>query len=94
LRMLSNILVSSGTQYSAEISLRTIIKEALRTNAVSVVICHNHPHCDETASAEDREATKQISQALRMINVELIDHIIITEERTYSLRQYGYLTLF
>ena len=94
LRMLSNILVSSGTQYSAEISLRTIIKEALRTNAVSVVICHNHPHCDETASPEDREATKQISQALRMINVELIDHIIITEERTYSLRQYGYLTLF
>ena len=93
-RMLSNILVSSGTQYSANISVRTNIKEVLRTNASSAVICHNHPHCDTTASAEDKNATKQISHILKMINVELIDHIIVTEERTYSLRQYGYMTLF
>lgn len=93
-RMLSNILVSSGTQYSTDIDLRTIVSEVLRTNAASAVICHNHPRSDETASAEDREATKQISHVLKMINVELIDHIIITEERTYSLRQYGYMSLF
>ena len=94
LRMLSNILVSSGTQYSTDINIRTIVKEVLNTNAVSAVICHNHPRCDTTASVEDREATKEISLVLNKLNVNLIDHIIITEERTYSLRQYGYMSLF
>ncbi len=94
LRMLSNILISSGTTTSSEVAMRKIVKEVLRTNAVSAVICHNHPRCDTVASAADREVTKNISFMLSQLNVSLTDHIIITEERTYSLRQYGYMTLF
>ncbi len=94
LRMLSNILISTGTPTSSDVEMRTIVKEVLRTNAVSAVVCHNHPRCDTIASAEDREATKNISFVLRQLNVQLTDHIIVTEERTMSLRQLGYMTLF
>ena len=94
LRMLSNILISSGTPTASDVNMRIIVKEVLRTNAVSAIICHNHPRCDTIASYEDREATKSISHVLHQLDVTLTDHLIVTEERTISMRQYGYNTLF
>lgn len=94
LRLLSNVLISSGTPNSSDVTMRTIVKEVLRTNASSAVICHNHPRCDTIASAADREATKNISHILSQLNVQLTDHIIVTEGHTLSLRQLGYMTLF
>lgn len=94
LRMLSNILISSGTPTSSDVNMRTIVKEVMRTNAASAIICHNHPRCDTLASPEDREATKNISLVLHKLDVQLTDHLIVTEGRTISLRQMGYVNLF
>lgn len=94
LRMLSNILISSGTPTSSDVNMRTIVKEVLRTNATSAIICHNHPRCDTLASPEDREATKNISLILHKLDVQLTDHLIVTEGHTISLRQMGYVNLF
>lgn len=94
LRMLSNTLISSGTPTSSEVNMRTIVKEVMRTNATSAIICHNHPRCDTLASPEDREATKNISYVLHHLDVILTDHLIVTEGHTLSLRQMGYVSLF
>ena len=50
--------------------------------------------CDTLASPEDREATKNISLVLHKLDVQLTDHLIVTEGRTISLRQMGYVNLF
>jgi len=94
LRVLSNILIASGSPSASEFSMRKIIAEVLRTNAVSAVIAHNHPRSDSLASREDQEATRQISFILKHLDVQLVDHIIVIENRSISLRQLGYITIF
>ncbi len=94
LRVLSNILISTGSPTAAEFSMRKIVAEALRTSAVSVVLAHNHPRSDSLASIEDQDATRKISFVLKNLDVQLVDHIIVIENRSISLRQLGYITIF
>ncbi len=94
LRVLSNILIAAGSPTSAEFSMRKIVSEVLRTSAVSAVIAHNHPRSDSLASLEDQEATRNISFILKNLDVQLVDHIIVIENRSVSLRQLGYITIF
>ncbi|MBQ5319429.1 MAG: RadC family protein [Oscillospiraceae bacterium] len=93
-RMISNILISSGAPSSTAINIRKIIEEALRTKAAFVAVAHNHPHGDSLASNEDINATRQINAAMQLISVELIDHVIVSETHTVSMRQLGYSNLF
>ncbi len=93
-RMISNILISSGTSSSASVNIRKIIEETLRTKAAFIAIAHNHPHGDSLASSEDIEATRRINEAMGLIEVELIDHIIVAENCAVSMRQMGYKTIF
>lgn len=94
LHMISNIMISSGAPSSTTVNIRKIVEETLRTKAAFTAVAHNHPQGDTLASAEDIEATKQINAAMRFIDVELIDHIIVCEDCSISLRQMGYKTLF
>lgn len=92
--MISNILISSGAPSSASVNIRKIIEEALRTKAAFTAIAHNHPKGDSLASAEDIEATRHINEAMGLIEVELIDHVIVAENCAVSMRQMGYKTIF
>jgi DNA repair protein RadC len=89
--MIKHILISSGTVNMSVASPREIFVEALRYEACSVCLLHNHPSGDPTPSREDIHATKRIRDAGRLLGIQLLDHIVIGDKCYVSLREQGYL---
>ena len=74
--------VSTGTLTSALVSPREVFGPALRLLGVaSVVMVHNHPSGDVTPSAEDRRLTRQLADAAKLLDLNLLDHVIIGNGR-------------
>ena len=76
-RLLRAVEISVGTATSALMHPREVFKVALSASAAAVIVCHNHPSGDPTPSPADRAVTKQMTEAGRMIGVELLDHVVI-----------------
>ncbi len=66
-----------------------IFREAIRRNAVSLIVAHNHPSGDPTPSAEDLAITRDLIAAGRLLGIEVLDHLIIGRGRYVSLRERG-----
>ena len=82
--------VSHGTVSASLVSPREVFQKALLANAVSIILMHNHPSGDTTASREDIEVTKRLVEAGKIVGVEVLDHIIVGD--TYSsLKGKGYM---
>ena len=90
-RFLKEILISKGTINMSLMPVREIFVEALRYQAVHILLLHNHPSGDATPSRQDIEITGQIAQAARLLNIPLLDHIIIGDNTFTSLKEKGYL---
>jgi len=90
-RFMKEILISKGTVNSSLLSVREIFVEALRYQAVNILLLHNHPSGDSTPSREDIVITSQILEASRLLNIPLLDHIIIGDNTFTSLKEKGYL---
>ena len=82
--------LSIGTVNRTIVSPREVFVEALKKNAVSVILLHNHPSGDPTPSKDDILITRRVLEAGRIIGVELLDHIIIGNNRFISLRDKGF----
>ena len=78
-----------GTIDSAEVHPREVVKEALRLNAAALVISHNHPSGNPEPSAADRVLTKRLREALSMVDVRVLDHIIVGGTKTTSFAERG-----
>lgn len=70
---------------------REVFKEALKNSAASIIVCHNHPSGDPTPSKEDINVTKRIKECGNIMGIELLDHIIIGDNKYISLKERGYL---
>ena len=66
-----------------------MFKRAVLQNAASIIICHNHPSGDITPSQEDINITKRLYEAGRILGIELLDHIIIGDNKYTSLKEKG-----
>ncbi len=83
--------VSEGDPSSVSLNLRQIVQNALKCNAVMVAVAHNHPSGVAFPSHGDKIATMQIAEALRTVNVELVDHIVVAGNDYISFRHDGLL---
>lgn len=84
--------IFKGTLNSSIVHPREIFKEAVRLNAASVIVAHNHPSGDPTPSREDIDVTKRLASCGKMIGVDLLDHIIIGNKGNYvSLKEKGHV---
>lgn len=90
-RLLQTEVLSKGTINETPIYPREVIKLALKYNASSVMVAHNHPSGSKKPSNQDINATKTLKDGLRLINISLIDHIIIAENSFVSLAEQGHL---
>lgn len=82
--------ISHGTANSSIVRPREVFQKALLANAVSIILLHNHPSGDPKPSREDIDVTKRLTEAGRVLGVDVLDHIIIGD--TYvSLKEKGYL---
>ncbi len=90
-RILSEEILSIGTINAAIADPREIFFTALKKNAVSIILIHNHPSGDPLPSTEDIISTKRILEAGKIIGIPLNDHIIIGQNSYVSLRGEKYL---
>lgn len=82
-----------GVVNSTETSIRRIVETALKSKAVSVILAHNHPDGLALPSTEDDAVTHQVNQALSLIGIRLLDHIIVAGDDYVSYRDSGFLYL-
>lgn len=83
-------VVSIGSLNSSIVHPREVFKLAILSNANSIIISHNHPSGDPTPSREDINITKRLKECGELIVINLIDHIIIGDEGSFtSLKEKG-----
>lgn len=83
--------VASGDVSTAHISVRKVVELALAQNAPFVMLAHNHVNGLALPSAEDIETTRHLKNALALVGVTLIDHIIVAGDDFVSLKENGVL---
>ncbi len=83
--LISTSKISVGTNNSSSVYSREVITKALETNASNVILAHNHPNGLLMPSAADIRATKIIDSGLSFINVRLIDHVIVANNKFTSV---------
>ena len=81
-----------GTINSAAVYPREILKRALALNASAVILSHNHPSGDPEPSQADIRITRTIKQALELIDIKCLDHMIVGQGQIVSLAERGLLT--
>jgi len=76
-RLLKQVEVTSGTATSSLAHPREVFREAIRQGATAVVCVHNHPSGDPAPSAADVQVTRQLRDAAKALDIELLDHVIV-----------------
>jgi DNA repair protein RadC len=88
-RVIGTHLLYIGTKNSIHVALNEVFREAIRRNAASIIIGHNHPSGDPSPSPEDVTLTCKVNQAAKLLEIELLDHIVVSPTRFVSLRERG-----
>lgn len=89
--LLGERTISKGTVNASLLSPREIFIQALKFDASSIILIHNHPSGDPSPSRQDRVITRQIYESGKLMNIPLIDHIIIGDHTYSSFKELGLL---
>ena len=88
-RVMETVEVYKGSVNSSQVRVGEIFKEAIRKNASALVVIHNHPSGDPTPSPDDVAVTRAIVQAGKLLDVEVLDHLVIGQGKWVSLKERG-----
>lgn len=88
-QLIARELISIGTLNSSSVHPRELFKPAIRRSAASIILVHNHPSGDPEPSREDREVTKRLMEAGKIIGIEVLDHLVIGDNKFVSLKAKG-----
>lgn len=88
--LIGDVTVSRGTVNASLATPREVLIEALRFQAVSLILVHNHPSGDPQPSREDIRLTKRMMEASELIGISLLDHVIIGDSTYISLKERGF----
>ena len=83
--------MSVGVVNAVDLNVRRIAETAMKNRASSVILAHNHPDGDPSPSPQDIETTSRVKEALALIDIPLVDHIIVADENSCSLHDLGYV---
>ena len=83
--------VSEGGVNETVVDIRLILQSAILGNASNIILCHNHPSGALYPSPQDSVITKKVKQACEFMNIQLLDHLILTSESYYSFADEGKL---
>ncbi|MDM2747358.1 DNA repair protein RadC [Citrobacter sp. Cu231] len=90
-RLLENEALFAGSVNHVQVHPREVVKSALRFNAAAVVFAHNHPSGDPEASQCDRDITGRLQEALALVDVKTLDHLVIGSEGIVSFAERGWI---
>jgi DNA repair protein RadC len=88
-RVMKTCIVSIGILDSSLVHPREVFKDAIVASAAAIIVAHNHPSGDPSPSAEDRRITQRLHECGQLLGIELLDHIIIGDNRFVSLKERG-----
>ena len=89
LRVIATGELARGTLSQASVYPREVVREALRHHAAALIVAHNHPSGLAEASAADRGFTQQLKQALALVDIKLLDHLIVAGAAVVSMAELG-----
>lgn len=90
-RVIARQRISMGGQDQAIADMRIIMRKAIAMEAASIILVHNHPSGNERPSQADKQITERIKEAGRIMAIQLMDHVIVTEWSYYSFHDEGIL---
>ena len=83
------VTVYAGNLAGSSVRVGEVFREAVRRQSAAMVVVHNHPSGDPSPSAEDLRITRELAEAGRLLDIELLDHLVIGHGRWVSLRSLG-----
>ncbi|MDO9129314.1 MAG: DNA repair protein RadC, partial [Anaerolineales bacterium] len=88
-RVLDIVEVYKGSVNSAQVHVGEVFKPAIRRGAPAIIVVHNHPSGDPTPSPDDVAVTRAIVQAGKLLDIDVLDHMVIGQGRWVSLKERG-----
>ena len=82
-------VIYQGNVNSSMVRPAEVLRPAVVESVPNIIVCHNHPSGDPTPSPEDAAVTRELSQAAKLLGVELLDHVVIGGDRSVSLKERG-----
>ena len=82
-------ILFTGTVGETSVYPREILRDVIRTNATAVIIAHNHPSGSIEPSTADKIMTNRVKEVLKMIDVDVLDHMIVGGSSVYSFAEHG-----
>lgn len=94
LRLNACLLINKGGLTSSEVDMRKLAEAAIKSKAACIAIAHNHPKAAPVPSPDDVQTTKHIKTTMENIGIKLLDHVIVGENRSLSMRETAYISIF
>lgn len=91
LGLIRNEPMFHGTVGECPFYAREVVRRGLELGAASLILVHNHPSGDPTPSGDDRKRTRDLIDAARLFDIQVLDHLIIARSECRSMRAMGYL---
>jgi DNA repair protein RadC len=88
-RLISTEKIYKGSLNSSMVRIGELFKPAIQRSAASIIIVHNHPSGDPTPSPEDITLTRAILQSGKLLDIEVLDHLVIGQGRFVSMKDRG-----
>ncbi|MDR1337274.1 MAG: DNA repair protein RadC [Tannerella sp.] len=90
-KVIEKVKISQGGTGTAGVDIRMILKTAVNTLCSGLLLCHNHPSGNLHPSRQDDALTSSVQQAAKLLNIQLLDHIILCDNKFYSYADEGRL---
>lgn len=88
-RVLDIVFVYRGSLNSSQVRVGELFKDAIRRNSAAIIVVHNHPSGDPAPSPDDIALTRAIVEAGKLLDIEVLDHLVIGRGRYVSLKERG-----
>jgi DNA repair protein RadC len=88
-KIIKSLEISIGSLDTSIVHPRELFKEAISASASSIIVAHNHPSGNPQASQDDIKLTKRLKESGDIIGIEIVDHVILGEERFLSMKREG-----
>jgi DNA repair protein RadC len=88
-RIMSLIALYKGSVNSSQIRVGEVFRQAVAENAPAIIVGHNHPSGDATPSPDDVTVTRAMVQTGKLLDIDLLDHIVVAHECYVSLKERG-----
>ncbi len=90
-KLINCFQISTGGVSGAVVDIKLILKRAINNLASTIILAHNHPSGEVQPSHEDKRLTSKLSEAAKLIEIPLVDHIIVGDGKYYSFADEGQL---